>query len=106
MPFAVPRRRGAAGAAATALFLSVLSSLAAPAQAATLTGRGLLAYLTVTAESGASTYDRALFRHWIDANGDCQDTRAEVLAAESRVTVRYTSASNCTVLSGQWISPY
>ncbi len=47
-----------------------------------------------------------LFRHWTDANGDCQDTRAEVLITESRVTPRYTTTRQCAVLSGRWISPY
>src|SRR4051794_18825100 len=105
MPSAMPRR-AAAVAAAAALFLSVLAAIAAPAYAATTTGRGLLAYLTVTAESGTSTYDRDLFRHWIDANGDCQDTRAEVLIAESRTTVTYTTSSHCTVATGRWYSAY
>jgi hypothetical protein len=60
----------------------------------------------VSAESGSSTYDRAKFPHWIDANGDCQDTRAEVLISESRATVRYTSSSHCTVSTGKWYSWY
>jgi hypothetical protein len=46
-------------------------------------------------------YDRDRFRHWIDADGDCQDTRDEVLAAESRVRV-----SGCDITRGEWLSPY
>lgn len=45
-------------------------------------------------------YDRDKFRHWIDANGDCQDTR-EVLDAESRVAV-----SGCDIDTGRWRSYY
>ncbi len=93
-------------ATAVALFLSVLISLAAPAQAATSTARGLLGKVTVAAESWSTTYDRARFTHWSDDNRDCQDTRAEVLIAESRVTPRYTTTRRCAVLSGRWISPY
>lgn len=46
-------------------------------------------------------YDRDRFRHWIDANGDCQDTRDEVLDAESRVAV-----SGCSIDAGEWRSYY
>ncbi len=46
-------------------------------------------------------YDRDKFRHWIDANGDCQDTRDEVLDAESRVEV-----SGCDIAAGRWRSYY
>lgn len=46
-------------------------------------------------------YDRDKFRHWIDADGDCRDTRDEVLAAESRVRVR-----GCDIRRGRWLSYY
>ena len=46
-------------------------------------------------------YDRDLFEHWVDADHDCQDTREEVLVAESRVPV-----DGCTVTSGEWFSWY
>ncbi len=53
-------------------------------------------------------YDRDLFGSsgWIDADHDCQDTRAEVLLAETRNAATFTSASNCTVLTGDWIDPW
>ncbi|MGY1692000.1 HNH endonuclease family protein [Geodermatophilus sp. SYSU D01105] len=98
--------RTASLATAMALFLSVLTSLASPAQAATSTARALLSKVSVAAESWSATYDRARFTHWSDDNRDCQDTRAEVLIAESRVTPRYTTTRRCAVLSGRWISPY
>ncbi|HEU5036377.1 MAG TPA: HNH endonuclease family protein [Nocardioides sp.] len=46
-------------------------------------------------------YDRDLFTHWVDADHDCQDTREEVLVAESRVPV-----DGCTVTTGEWFSWY
>ncbi len=46
-------------------------------------------------------YDRDKFRHWTDANSDCQDTRDEVLDAESR-----TEVSGCDIAAGRWRSYY
>ncbi len=77
-----------------------------PAQADSTTARALLFKLPVASEGGSTTYDRTYFRHWIDANGDCQNTRAEVLISESRVTPTYTSSSRCTVATGRWYSYY
>lgn len=50
-------------------------------------------------------YDRDLFRHWIDADGDRCNTREEVLIAESR-TPAQVDAYGCTVVAGDWFSPY
>lgn len=46
-------------------------------------------------------YDRERFDHWIDADGDCRDTRDEVLANESLVAVR-----GCDIQAGKWRSWY
>lgn len=77
-----------------------------PASASTITARSLLFKLTVSSESGSSSYDRTYFKHWVDANGDCQNTRAEVLLSESKVTPTYTTSSHCTVAKGKWYSTY
>jgi hypothetical protein len=63
--------------------------------------------LVIAAPSHVETYDRDFFGSgWVDADGDCQDTRAEALVSESRSPVTFTSASNCTVATGDWIDPW
>jgi hypothetical protein len=57
--------------------------------------------LSTAAEAPRAGYDRELFDHWIDADGDCRDTRDEVLAAESHATV-----SGCDITTGEWRSYY
>lgn len=61
-----------------------------------------------TAEESNSGYDRTLFRHWVDSNGDCQNARAEVLISEAEgdTPLTYTTSSRCTVASGRWFSYY
>ena len=51
-------------------------------------------------------YDRDDWKHWIDADGDCQDARQEVLVAESRATPSFRTDSQCRVEAGQWLAPY
>ncbi len=50
-------------------------------------------------------YDRALYDHWIDADGDCQHTRHEVLIRDSLEPVTL-SRDGCRVEAGLWIDPY
>lgn len=52
------------------------------------------------------TYDRKDWRHWVDADRDCQDTRQEVLVAESRIPVRFHRGKRCKVRAGKWRCPY
>src|SRR5919112_5796320 len=91
-----------AGAAASPL----VSSVEPAAEAASITtastttvtmvsARTLLATLRVVRESHGGTYERARFGSWLDADGDCGKTRAEVLRAESSSVV--TANSSCTV---------
>lgn len=49
-------------------------------------------------------YDRDLFRHWVDADGDGCDAREEVLIAEA--TTRPSVASGCALSGGRWSSYY
>jgi hypothetical protein len=60
--------------------------------------------LSFEPEDASSAYDPALFEHWIDADGNGCDTREEVLAAESQITVSY--GNGCTITAGQWYSWY
>ena len=59
----------------------------------------------LTAAYEAFPYDRDLYRHWVDADGDCQDTRQEVLIGESRIPVTL-NATGCFVVAGEWVSAY
>lgn len=95
----VPRRpliRVALVAAVSATFLAVPGV----ASAESMHLRAAVRALPRAAETPGG-YDRDRFEHWIDADGDCQDTRDEVLAAESRVAV-----AGCDILEGEWFSPY
>ena len=51
-------------------------------------------------------YNRDDWNHWIDENGDCQNTRHEVLIEESQETVTYTSDTYCSVNTGKWYGYY
>ena len=62
--------------------------------------RAAVRALPVAAET-PDGYDRDLFQHWIDADSDCQDTREEVLVAESQVAL-----DGCTITTGRWFSWY
>jgi len=52
------------------------------------------------------TYDRDDWSHWEDFDGDCQNTRHEILVATSEVAVTFTNSSGCTTSTGQWLDPY
>jgi len=49
-------------------------------------------------------YDRTLFKHWIDADKNGCDTRAEVLIAEAKVKPK--KFAKCKLTGGKWLSSY
>jgi hypothetical protein len=56
------------------------------------------------ARASRSSYSRDAFgAGWADADGDCQNTRAEVLAQLSTARV---IRDGCRVVRGRWIDPY
>lgn len=65
----------------------------------------LLAQLTIAPERPREGYERELFKHWVDVDQDGCDTREEVLIEESLVPAM-TEGSGCSVVSGEWFSPY
>ncbi|MEW1648604.1 HNH endonuclease family protein [Streptomyces sp. NPDC091219] len=76
---------------------------AAPGDSVTLPVRDALAALPVQSENRTG-YERTKFRHWIDADRDGCNTRAEILKAEA-VTAPL-QGTNCALTRGSWYSPY
>jgi uncharacterized membrane protein YgcG len=64
----------------------------------------LLGTLKVKAESHSTSYSRSKFKLWVDADHDGENTRAEVLKAES--TKKVKENSHHTVTTGRWVSTY
>jgi hypothetical protein len=78
---------------------------AAPASAAGYSAplRTAVGHLTVATEVRTG-YNRDLFPHWIDVDGDRCNTRYEVLIAEA--TTAPSVSSPCTLTGGRWYSWY
>jgi hypothetical protein len=64
---------------------------------------GLLAELAVATEQRAG-YNRALFEHWIDADGNGCNTRQEVLIEEA--VIAPAVGEGCLLSGGTWFSLY
>ncbi|GAA1595999.1 proprotein convertase P-domain-containing protein [Actinoplanes couchii] len=93
--------------AATALAGGLVGVIltAGPAAAATVSQplQTMVANLPVATEVRTG-YDRDLFNHWIDADGDGCNTRYEVLIAEA--TTAPAVGSGCALSGGAWLSYY
>lgn len=59
-----------------------------------------------TAPTQVSSYDRKDWPHWIDADGDCQSIRQEMLIATSRIRVKFKDVRHCIVVFGEWFGVY
>ncbi len=51
-------------------------------------------------------YNRKNWRHWIDVDRDCQNTRHEILIRDSNAPVVFKTQRNCKVVGGEWFGPY
>ena len=56
--------------------------------------------------TGIPDYDRGDWKHWVDADGDCQDAHQEVLVEESLVSVTFETDRECRVATGQWYGAF
>jgi hypothetical protein len=63
--------------------------------------QALLKFMPMTAEVEEG-YDRALFEHWVDVDGDGCDTRREVLIRDSLTPA--TIGAACNIEEGAWYS--
>ena len=52
------------------------------------------------------SYDRDDWRHWVDEDKDCQNTRHEALIEESLAKVAFKTDRKCQVATGEWLDPY
>ena len=70
-------------------------------------GDRVVARAPSSSELAGREYSRSAFGHgWDDADGDCQDYRAEALIASSTTPVRFADNKRCRVVTGRWVSPF
>lgn len=60
--------------------------------------------LVAAPDPNAPDYDRDHFAGWLDADGDCVNTRHEILQEEAAGFSM--NAEGCAVASGEWFDPY
>jgi hypothetical protein len=48
-------------------------------------------------------FTRADYKHWIDEDGDCQNTRTEILIERNEGKLVY---KGCKIVSGKWLNEY
>jgi hypothetical protein len=62
--------------------------------------------ISVSKQQITPEYNRKLYKHWLDSDGDCQNTRAEVLIATSHDEPKFKTERRCAVISGKWFDHY
>jgi|TARA_B110000211_G_scaffold55661_1_gene61946 hypothetical protein len=55
---------------------------------------------------GSLAYNRKDWPHWVDADNDCQDARAEILIRDSKSEIKFKRNKPCNVSWGEWLDPY
>lgn len=86
--------------------LILLVSILAAISGCAVEKRDVVQHESIAVPAQISPYNRKDWPHWIDADGDCQNTRQEMLIATSRVPVKFKDARQCTVVSGEWFGVY
>ena len=62
--------------------------------------------LAIAPADTQTAYDRDEWKHWTDADGDCQNTRHEVLLSESTAPPEFKDSRQCQVVTGSWADPF
>ena len=107
-PVVLPTVAPSPTAIATATLLPTVTPTFTPIPAATATVETVtVPRLRIAPVSdGLPDYDRKEWRHWVDADRDCQNTRAEVLIAEAAGAVTFAKERECAVAGGKWVDPF
>ena len=69
-------------------------------------GRAYKKYNPNTSISPSGKYDRKLYKHWIDSDKDCQDSRTEALISQSVSPIHFKTDRDCKAIKGTWNDPY
>jgi hypothetical protein len=93
---------------ASGAFVAVIgASHARTSDQAHLTMQEMFQRLDVEPEQRNIQFDRKLFKYGIDSDGDCKDTRAEILEQQSTIKVTFRlDSGRCKVSTGRWLSWY
>lgn len=66
----------------------------------------LLILASCTPKLHIPKYERKDYKHWLDIDRDCQNTRQEILISRSLEKVVFKNKKKCTVVDGKWEDYY